>query len=429
MRKRLTNNWGLKLASFLFATILWLIVVNIDNPVKTKEFDNITVKLQNTNILTDSGMVYEVLDNTDSVSVKVSAPRSYLDSISQSDIVAVADFNNITAANTVEITYYSKRNNDRITNFKSNIESVKLSIEKEKSLQLVLKSTATGEVEKGYMVGRINTDQNQIRISGPESIVSQISKAVVSVDVTGSVSDIATYEDVVLYDADENIIEASSLKKNVDTVKVSVEILATKTIPINYNVLGNPAHGYRTTGVISSKPSEVLVAGTADALKNVTKIDVPADVLNITGQVSDYSAVVNVKSYLPEGVKLADSSFSGKAAVTVHIEEEQKKSFTIQKNNISLVNVPEGFTAALDETEEIPALQIVGLKSDVSAITEQGIAGTADIAAWMQDNGITELEEGLYSVEVQFGLDSSITVVEPVTVRIVINKLEDQVNG
>ena len=41
MIKKLKNNFGLKLLAFLFAFMLWLIVVNIDDPVMTKTFTNI----------------------------------------------------------------------------------------------------------------------------------------------------------------------------------------------------------------------------------------------------------------------------------------------------------------------------------------------------------------------------------------------------
>lgn len=74
MKKRLVNNWGLKLFSFVFAVLLWLVVVNIDNPVKSSTYDNVQVRLQNANLVTDAGQVYEVLDSTDTVSVTVSAP-------------------------------------------------------------------------------------------------------------------------------------------------------------------------------------------------------------------------------------------------------------------------------------------------------------------------------------------------------------------
>ena len=43
MKKSLMNNLGLKLLAFLFALLLWLIVVNIDNPITDATFDGIPV--------------------------------------------------------------------------------------------------------------------------------------------------------------------------------------------------------------------------------------------------------------------------------------------------------------------------------------------------------------------------------------------------
>lgn len=424
MRKRITNNWGLKLASFIFALLLWLVVVNVDNPVKSKTFDNVQVKLQSTSLITSEGLVYEVLDSSDTISVSVSAPRSYLELLSKDDIVAVADFNNITAANTINITYYSKRYNDKITNFKGSTESVKLNIEEERMLQLVLKTDTTGEVEEGYIVGKITTDQNQVRISGPESMVSQIKNAKISVDVSGTTTDIATYADVKLYDEEGNEISSSSIKQNVDSVKVGVEILATKTVPINYTVSGTPAAGYRVTGEITSTPAEVQIAGSTDTLEDISKIDVPAEALSVAGKNTDVAMVINLNNYLPEGVRFADSSFGGRAAVNVLIEEEISTDLNLSESNIEIVNIPEGYTAVEAEDNEL-ILMVSGLKADVSRLLIADVVGTVDIAAYMEEQEIQELESGIYVIEATFELEGNITITEPVMVNIMVEKVEE----
>lgn len=51
MKKGLMNNWGLKILSFLLAVMLWLIVVNIDDPVTTQTFNNIPVAVTNAEVL------------------------------------------------------------------------------------------------------------------------------------------------------------------------------------------------------------------------------------------------------------------------------------------------------------------------------------------------------------------------------------------
>ncbi len=54
LKNLLTNNIGLKFLSVLFAMILWLVVVNIDDPDKTSTFTtNITIA--NENAIADMG--------------------------------------------------------------------------------------------------------------------------------------------------------------------------------------------------------------------------------------------------------------------------------------------------------------------------------------------------------------------------------------
>lgn len=63
MIKKLKNNFGLKLLAFLFAFMLWLIVVNIDDPVMTKTFTNIPVTVEHSEILTEQNKTYQIVDD------------------------------------------------------------------------------------------------------------------------------------------------------------------------------------------------------------------------------------------------------------------------------------------------------------------------------------------------------------------------------
>ena len=169
------NNWALKLFSLAAAFFLWLLVMTIENPEDQKVFYNIPVKLVNTEVLTDENMVYEILDKTDTVSrVSVMAKKSIRDELSTSDIVAEADFSNLTVANTVEIRFYSLRYNEQITSISGSNQILKLNIEKKKTKRLELQTEVSGEVAKGYIISDTTPDQNRIEISGPESVVTGI---------------------------------------------------------------------------------------------------------------------------------------------------------------------------------------------------------------------------------------------------------------
>ena len=64
MKEILKNNLGLKLLAFLFASLLWLIVVNIDNPVVSKTFSGIPVIVEHSELLTEQKKTYQIVDDT-----------------------------------------------------------------------------------------------------------------------------------------------------------------------------------------------------------------------------------------------------------------------------------------------------------------------------------------------------------------------------
>lgn len=79
MRRRLMNNLGLKIVALLFAAILWLMVVNINDPVEKKTYRDITVRILHSEIITNRGKTYRVQNDSNKVSVVVTAKRSVLE--------------------------------------------------------------------------------------------------------------------------------------------------------------------------------------------------------------------------------------------------------------------------------------------------------------------------------------------------------------
>ena len=116
MKKLLTRNLGLKLASLVLAFVLWFLVAQIYDPKDTVTFNNIQVRLINTDLLEQEGKVYEVLDNSNLVRVTVTGPQSIVKSeLRRNDIVAEADMSKLTDINTIAITYYCENiSNDSV---------------------------------------------------------------------------------------------------------------------------------------------------------------------------------------------------------------------------------------------------------------------------------------------------------------------------
>lgn len=427
MKKKLLSNWPLKIASLLFAFCLWLIVINVEDPTNTQTFTNVTVKFENTEILTEQNLIYEVLENTDLVkSITVYGPRSVVAQLKDEDIIAKADFNKLTDDNTIPIEFYTtSRYNADITRIRGSINTVKLNIENEKTIRLILHVNAVGEVAEGYMLGNMIPDQNQIIVVGAESVINTIDKAVAEVDVTDATAGIATYADVKLYDKEGNLVQSDAIKQRVTSVRVAVEVLATKSVPLSYTVMGTPANGYMATGEVVSDPPAVLLAGASSVLNNISRIDIPAEELNITGQSENMITIVNIKDYLPGNVSLADSGFNGRAAVTVYIEPTITRTFRINPNQVKVTNVPDGFTAAFENDKELLEIVLTGLTTTINQINADDIIGYVDMRDVKEEGNITRWSKGTYETTVQFTFPEDIKTEQPAKVGIVLEEVEE----
>ena len=220
MKNKLTDNLGLKILAVVFSFVIWFIVVNINDPVDKTVFRNVPVEILNTDAVTSQGKVYEILDNTDIIDVTVWAKRSILDTLGKDNIIATADMQEINFMDTmVRIKLSTNKYNDKLESITSATENMEIRIEDMKREQFMITTTTVGEPADGHILGSVSADQNLVRISGPESIVSRVDRAEASVDIAGLSQDIRTDATIRLYDADNNLIEDKNLKKSLDPVR------------------------------------------------------------------------------------------------------------------------------------------------------------------------------------------------------------------
>lgn len=405
MKDWFTKNWGLKLGSLIFACVLWVVVTNINDPVIQYKVTNVPVRFIHTDVVSNQGKVFEVLDGTDVIDqVTITAARSIIDSLSEQNIMAVADFNDLTMQETISIKLSTNKYNDKLESIKGNIDEVRLKIENKKTLSLALKATTTGEVGEGYLLGDITTDRNLVKISGPESVVSQIVKAGVDVAVSGFTNNISTDADIKLYDSEGEEVDRSLVSMNISSVKVNVEILETKRVPLHYQISGSPAEGYLMTGQVDGNVGSLLIAGKANKIRDIYQIDLPEEAINVTGQTEDMMAIVNVEDYLPEGVRLAKPG-EGLITVTVYIEPEQRKLIKIKPEDIRINNIPDGYEAALvEETEEYEET-FIGLGDDLSLVNIDNIEPSVNIDDLQSGNEGEALKDGTYELVVSYNVD------------------------
>ncbi len=428
-KELLFNNWGLKLISLSIAFALWFVVISVNDPVDDKTFNNIRVALKDTELLTDKGKVYEVLEGSDLLRyVTFNAPKSIREKIEASDIIAEADFNEMTSTDTVPIRFYCPKYSNDVTDITGNISYVKLNVEQKISKWIDIKYVPVGNVAEGHVIGDVNLDQNRLEITGPASKVNEVTRAVVDVNVTDITNNISARGSIQLKNADGQTLNYDSIMKNIDNVKVEVVVYPTKEIPVVYATSGTPEKGYMITGEIDAMPMTVRVAGPATLLNNANELVVPSEELDVTGATDNLEKDVNLRRLLPAGISFEDKTFDGKAKVTVFIEKVAESELEISKLNLQITNKPGNKVIEYAENVEIPSLRVRGLERYVSMVNVDTLRGIVDIGEWMNENRMTDLPSGTYQIPVEFALTSKIEQVEPVLVTLEVMTPEEFAN-
>ena len=434
MKKVLINNIGLKIASVAVAIILWLVVINIDDPVITRTYSGVSVEVTNGTAITTQGKTYKILDGSDTISVSVQAKRSVLEKMSRDYIKATANMKDLTFMDTVSIDVKSTRYADRIESITPLTKNLKVQVEDLQKKQMPITLETVGTPAKGYVIGKVNGSINIMSLSGPESIVSKISKAVASVDVTGMNSNVSATASIVLYDGNGDAVISDQINANVDEIHVDVEILETKEIPVVASVSGTPAEGFAATGTVTVEPESVLIAGNSSAYSEIGVVSIPDTDVSINDASDSILFTLNIKDYLPNGVILADSDYDGTVVVTVYIGKLETTMVDIPTANISVENLPDGYTAAPVDIGGFKRVEIRGLKESLDSLDPTSVTGTID-ALTMTARGELKAGEtyhdGSYDGTIRWNFPTGITEVQPsvIEVSMFMNTLVDGAAG
>ena len=429
-RPKILEHPGVLIMAVILAVVCWILINSVNDPISYMTITNVQVKLLNTSMITDQGNVYTILDDTDVVPVvTVKARRSVIEDLDKDDIYATADIEDMTSLNTVEIQYYSSKYDSEIEDIDGSIENVLLSIETRLTDIFVLEVASSGDPADGYELDSVSAEQNQVRVSGPESVVSSIASAIATVDVSGATSSISTYVDVKLYDSDGNSIDTSDLTLNITSVKVTATVLPLKTVPIEVEVGGTPADGYVTNGVVTVDPETVRLAGRSALLSSIDSIVIPAETVNIDGCTSSLQLTVNLEDYLPDGITLSDSG-SGTVNITVGIEAAETQSLSVNLSDITLDNIPDGYKAQIvsvsdgsgtvTQTSSRSTLSVTlsGLSASIDAVTLSSLAPVIDVGSAVGSSNTSRDYTGTYTATVSLTVPDGLTMENVLTATI-----------
>lgn len=425
-KRKLTDNLSLKIMSVAIAIVVWLIVVNIDNPVGTNYYTITDVELINKEYVESSDTIGKMCmpeENQDSVKVAITASKKVRDRIRLSDITAVADLQQAVSLDTdpvmVPITVTCLASGVLPSDIKVTPQNLTVNLDEKETQEFVV-NVSKGDTKPGkdYEVGSLTASPEKIRITGPKTLVNKIDKVNATIALDGNTEDYTQEVNLTIYDKNQEALSESEMNslriENNAKVVVTAKLWKIRTgVKIAAGYVGTPAGGYQV-GSVKTVPDTISVAGNTEGLESLSENDnmitIPADRIDISGESKDVERKISLKNLLPDNVKLTSDS-SEDVWVTVSILPVGSQEFNLPTKNIEIKNKPDNLQVTF-ETAQI-ALRI---KSESEDLEDLNI--NEDVKAEID---LKDKEAGNYKVPVKLSLPDGYEMVEDVYTEVVIS--------
>ena len=425
-KRKLTDNLSLKIMSVAIAIVVWLIVVNIDNPVGTNYYTITDVELINKEYVESSDAIGKMCmpeENQDSVKVAITASKKVRDRIRLSDITAVADLQQAVSLDTdpvmVPITVTCLASGVLPSDIKVTPQNLTVNLDEKETQEFVV-NVSKGDTKPGkdYEVGSLTASPEKIRITGPKTLVNKIDKVNATIALDGNTEDYTQEVNLTIYDKNQEALSESEMNslriENNAKVVVTAKLWKIRTgVKIAAGYVGTPAGGYQV-GSVKTVPDTISVAGNTEGLESLSENDnmitIPADRIDISGESKDVVRKISLKNLLPDNVKLTSDS-SEDVWVTVSILPVGSQEFNLPTKNIEVKNKTDNLQVTF-ETAQI-ALRI---KSESEDLEDLNI--NEDVKAEID---LKDKEAGNYKVPVKLSLPDGYEMVEDVYTEVVIS--------
>lgn len=381
------------LLSIVIAFGLWLYVITVVSPESEATYYDIPVVLNNESVLNDKGLMISV-DKNPTVTLRLKGNRSDLNNLKNSDITLVADLSKINDPGLQQLNYdisfpgsFAANAFEVLSQMPDRIE---LDIVEWSSKEVDVTVNLVGSVPRDYIVDvdSITQDHERVTITGPKTVIDQITQARVDVDVNNQTQTISQSYRYTLTDANGEPVDAAQVLTNVAEVNVTVKILRVKTIQLLLDVVYGGGAAKDTTSIVMDYET-IKIAGSEKLLETLGDT-LNLGTVNVAEQKED-EVTLTFPVNLPDGIE----NLSGVTEITATVSFPELKSatLTLTVSSNMMYNVPEGMTIA-DIGTKICRVTVRGPASQINSITPMDLLLRVDLTG-------AELGEGTYKAQIQ----------------------------
>lgn len=341
------NKFVIGLLSLLLAFGMWAYVVNNVSKEDTMLLENVPVVFQNEGALENHGLIMTEGPGQ-TVDLTVTGNRNELMKLHSGNVAVVVNLSQIYDPGRQSLQYtvhYPADVNSSSFAYTADQNRVAVTLENLLNVSIPLVVEYSGSPAEGYRIFEETETLNSIagdeisnvRVAGPASVVRNMSKAVIYVDLEGKNQSLRSQPyPFTLCDAEGVAVEVPDVNlvtTNVSEVELSLTIQGYKFVPFVANVSDGKGATEETSSIVY-EPQGLTITGSDEALALVNSINLGD--IDLGAFLED--TVITRDINLPEGItSLTDEV---EAVIRISFPELETKTFTI--TNIQEVNVPAG---------------------------------------------------------------------------------------
>jgi YbbR domain-containing protein len=213
-------------------------------------------------------------------------------------------------------------------------------------------------------------DTTRVQIAGPKSVIEQIDKATINVDLTGQTEEFMVKDRITLRDKDGNPVDASLVTTNVEEVKLTLPIRYFKYIPLRpENVIEGGGATQESSSILYT-PASIMVSGSKEVLSKMTSVEVGVIDLGKLTQAVELTFPI----LLADGLTCE----SGETEATVKVSFPNLGTQELTVTNIQALNVPEGLECEIMAKEQ--KVTVRGPKDVVARVKPTDLTVTIDFS-------------------------------------------------
>jgi YbbR domain-containing protein len=363
--------------AFILAVAVWISAVTAADPDEIRA--PIAVPLE---IIGQDPSLVITNEIPASIEITLRAPRSVWEQLTtqENPVRAILDISNLSAGeHTKDIQIQIAVRPTQLV--LANPSSVSVNLERLASHTLLVDLSLSGQPAIGYQAGDPEVDAKEVVVSGPESLIQQVERARLFIDVNGVRESIDEAIPVQILNAQNGTV--AGVTANPAAIHVTIPVSQEggfRDVAVKVVVSGQVAAGYRLEN-ISVFPPVITVFASDPALVNALPGVIetqPLDLQDVQENISTRLALT-----LPENISIVGAQT---VQVTVGVSPIQT-SVTLLNQTINVIGLRAGLTAqASPQTVDVI---ISGPLPVLDALTPQDITVNIDV---------TMLEAGTYQL-------------------------------